>query len=325
MIDPLDLFWPVVDAVEPVFAADCSAAWPSGTIEQLLDARLIRQTAPTEYVTCPDCRDGHTEEVIVRDAPDGRCRFFIYCPEQLRVEIEANELRRWVVDFRVLTQSLASALSLRGRCTQIVPGRLWRLGRTDWQGTSRDVLLARGLRLADAGDVAARVGQATRPIVLVATQIPDPGIWNGRIPPVVTLSHVSQLSDGQIELEIPGIFAAIHDVAQSTVADDTLDDKKLKRMIRRQVKAEEKTALTDDILVAAYRQNNSLRKAAEFLSVETGQVVSKDRVQRAVERAGGIAAIVSGHDSDSVRRTASLQRQNRKKKVRNRRDAVDFT
>ena len=96
-------------------------------------------------------------------------------------------------------------------------------------------------------------------------------------------------------------------------------------MIRQQVKAEEKTALTDDILVAAYKQHNSMRKAADFLTSETGQTVTKDKVQRAVGRSGGIEAVVSGHDSHSVRRTVASQRRDGKKIIPNRPEAMDFT
>jgi hypothetical protein len=58
-------------------------------------------------------------------------------------------------------------------------------------------------------------------------------------------------------------------------------------MIRRQIKAEEKTQLTDDILIAAYQQEGSVRKAATFLTERTGQVVTKDKVQNALRRCGG--------------------------------------
>ena len=89
MDDPLEFFWPVVDAVEPVLAADWVQA---GAIERLVGAGLIRQTANAEYVTCPECNDGHMEAVIVRNGPHGRNRFFIQCPRHLRVEVFSEQL-----------------------------------------------------------------------------------------------------------------------------------------------------------------------------------------------------------------------------------------
>lgn len=87
-------------------------------------------------------------------------------------------------------------------------------------------------------------------------------------------------------------------------------------LIRRQIKAEQKTHLTDDVLVAARRQCGSLRKAAEYLSSETGQDVTKDQVFRAVKRAGGLAEIINASDSDSIVRTSPTARGRSKSKPR---------
>jgi hypothetical protein len=70
----------------------------------------------------------------------------------------------------------------------------------------------------------------------------------------------------------------------------------LKLVIRQQVKAEEKTSLSDDIFVAAYCQHGSIRQAAAFLSQQTGQDVSKDQVHRALQLGarGGDTEVVGG-------------------------------
>lgn len=91
-------------------------------------------------------------------------------------------------------------------------------------------------------------------------------------------------------------------------------DEQLKLMIRRQLKAEKKTSLTDDIFVAAYRQHGSVRKAAAFLSEQTGRSVSKDQVYRALKRSGGIQAVLNAEDSDSIQRTVASQRRDRQRK-----------
>lgn len=88
----------------------------------------------------------------------------------------------------------------------------------------------------------------------------------------------------------------------------------LKLMIRQQVKAEAKTGLTDDIFVAAYRQHGSVRKAAAFLSQQTGRHVSKDQVHCALKRSGGIQAVLNAEDSDSIQRTVASQRRDRRRK-----------
>lgn len=54
------------------------------------------------------------------------------------------------------------------------------------------------------------------------------------------------------------------------------------RTIRRHVKAEIKSMVSNEMYVAAYRQHQSYRKAAEELSRQTGQKITKDKVARAV-------------------------------------------
>jgi hypothetical protein len=48
------------------------------------------------------------------------------------------------------------------------------------------------------------------------------------------------------------------------------------------VKAEIESMVSNEMYVAAYRQHQSYRKAAEELSRQTGQKITKDKVARAV-------------------------------------------
>lgn len=84
--------------------------------------------------------------------------------------------------------------------------------------------------------------------------------------------------------------------------------------IRRQVKAEIKSMLSDDALVAAYRAQGSCREAAAALSKETGSTVSKDKVYRAVCRSGGIEAARRRESSRSIVRAVPSHRRVSKRK-----------
>lgn len=88
----------------------------------------------------------------------------------------------------------------------------------------------------------------------------------------------------------------------------------LRTIIRRQVKEELKSSQTDDVLVAAYVQEGSYRKAADFLSKQLEAKITKDKVMRAVDRAGGMDAVLRTEDSNSVKRTAPSQHRDRLRK-----------
>lgn len=76
-------------------------------------------------------------------------------------------------------------------------------------------------------------------------------------------------------------------------------------MVRRQIKAEAMTQLTDDILVAAHQQEGSVRKPAPFLSERTGQTVTKDKIQNALRRSGGIGTVVRKRNAKPKKRVAA--------------------
>lgn len=325
MPESLTHMWSLIDVRQPLLTADDMGRLGDEQRDALESLGFLVPAATAAHIVCSECHDDHIVEVN-RVRKGEKTRFFIICPDAGWCEVSGDRLRQWSIDCEAVAKALKDALAPSGRRKAILPGRLWRLGTTAWQHTSRDVLFARGLLWPDAGDVARAVAKTTRPIVLVPDQIPNEDCWVRGIPPVVALSQVSQLCDGKLAITISELFSAVsdQDEAMQTTATQIFDDKKLKLIVRQQVKAEEKTSLTDDILIAAYRQHNSMRKAAEFLSTETGQTVTKDKIQRAVQRAGGVEAVASGIDSDSVRRTVASQRRDGKKKIQNRPEAMDW-
>lgn len=114
--------------------------------------------------------------------------------------------------------------------------------------------------------------------------------------------------------EILKSHAEAMDQDRRTATKPELDMKAAKLIIRREVKAELKLAMTDDVLVAAYKQEGSCRKAAALLSRQLNKKVSKDRVHRAVQRSGGVAAVREQRDSDSIKRTVASQQRDRSRK-----------
>ncbi len=263
---------------------------------------------------CPECGT-HVEEIVAVPGPCGT-RYCIPCPEILRAEVEPAARKQWALDFEQLAALLAQGLNLTGKTTELVASRLWRLGRTQWQGQSRDVVLARGLHWDDGAVPRSRLVRCRKPIVFVPAHVPPTDFWR-TTPVVLALSHVVSLVDGRVGLDPIELATAIHDVdsVNATGGEITVTKEGLKQMIRTQMKAEAKSTLADDILLAAYRQCGSLREAAAFLTRETDREVSKDQVHRAVLRAGGVKEVMETDDSASVARSAPSRRRDRVQKT----------
>jgi hypothetical protein len=208
MLDALEFLWPLVDAPDFTVAAHVVASWPVGVHQRLAEIGLLRQAERADRVLCPECQ-GHVEEVLLQEGSSGK-RYMITCPEVYRVVVPAAALQQWSVDAPALATALAATLSLSGKCTELLPQRLWRLGRTDWQGSSRDILLARGLHWNDAVIVRAKVVRARKPIVFVPLRRPPDDLWR-TIPPLMVLADVAMLGKEGIEIEMLEIASAIYD------------------------------------------------------------------------------------------------------------------
>jgi len=307
MSNALNWLWPMMETPELLVAAHVVAGWPAGVLERLLALEFLVQAADADRVLCPECHT-HIEEVIASVGPGELPRFYIPCPEVQRAPVPPEARRRWLVNLARVADALAATLGLTGACVELLPGRLWRLGRATWQGSPREVKLACGLHWDDAETVRAAIARGRKPVVFVPATRPPDDLWRGRMPPILVLSQVATLARRGIELDPLELAAGMQDADERTTAPPAVSPEQLRLMIRQQVKAEAKTSLTDDILVTAYRQHGSVREAAAFLSQQTGHDVSKDQVHRAVLRTGGAAAVLSAENSESVVRSAPSAR-----------------
>ena len=195
MIDSLNYLWPILEAPDPTVGAHTIVRWPQGVGKGLIDIGLLRRTDRAQRVRCPECQN-HYEEVLALDGPGGTKRFYIPCPEVLRAEIDPSLLDQWMASSERLFAMLAKTLSLQGKCVALISSRLWRLGRTQWQGSLRDVLFTRGLHWSDAETVRSEIVRAKKPIIFVPKVQPQDSFW--KTPPgsqFKTLRDIISLDD----------------------------------------------------------------------------------------------------------------------------------
>jgi hypothetical protein len=121
------------------------------------------------------------------------------------------------------------------------------------------------------------------------------------------------LGDDGLELDPLAVRSAI-DAADALVEEmgqSAIAKKRLRTVVRQQIKAERQTELTDSVFVEAYHQTGSYQKAADLLYERTWQVVSKDQVSRAVNRSCGTVVVCKTAGSDSVVRRDTARRVRR--------------
>ena len=313
MVDPLEFLLPIVESQQMTIGNDEAIRWPPGVFNTLVDLGILVDAEDASVIRCPECGD-HWEELIARDGPGSSTRFFISCPEVLRVNVTQEQRRQWRPNLSGLVRLLAGSLNLSGKSQELIPERLWRLGRMNWNGDSRDVLFVRGLRWPDGEQLRSQIVGQRKPVLISSTyQMPD-DFWRTP-PPQLVLRRIAWLAD-QLEIDVEEVAACLVYSSKKAVGSTTLSlsEEELKLTIRRQIKAENKSELTDDIYVSAYLQEGSLRAAARFLSKQTNSEVTKDSVKRAVDRKGGISALANETDSDSIVRGVVSHHRDRKGK-----------
>lgn len=315
--DVFRLLLVAADAPGALFDHAEVSRWPKGVLDDLLRAHLVRPAQTGLTAPCPDCNDRHVETVTVVEPEDeaGKPRYFIWCPESLKVEVTEEMCRGWEVDLDGLAAVLALALGLAAP-KAVIPGRFWRLGRMPWRTSTREVAFAVRLTDDDAHALMRHVGTGGRAVVFVPHRVPDPSRWPGRAPTVIPMHAAAVMADDSVVLDPETVLEAINEADRLAELAGALSlDARGKKLVRGQVKAELKANLTDDILVAAYQQHGSLDKAAAALSKQTETVISRDKVWRAVQRAQEAGVLARTEDSGSVSRSVASQRRDRGKKL----------
>lgn len=205
-------FWWRAEELEPVFTAEEVKRWPA-TFERLRRCGLLRETELASIVMCYNCGRPHAEEVIyLNKALFGRTRPHIVCPDEGLIEIGIDDIRQWLVDRQALVRMLAAALEATGHVEQIVPNRVWSLGRRHLGGRFRDLFFVTGAARPDGPAVMAnadRIGSVAAPLILVPSKPPRHEQWKNSAPPLFCLSLVAELGESQLVLDLDYIEDAL--------------------------------------------------------------------------------------------------------------------
>ncbi len=313
--EALRLLLAAADDTGRVFDHSETDTWPTGALDAFTRLGMLRRAQTGLTAPCPNCTEPHIEPVMVVEEPGRQDRYFIWCPESMRVEVTPEMCQGWEIDPQGVAQTVASAMDLKGSPKAVVPDRLWRLGRIPWEGKTRAVLFARRLGDPDGGSLAAHVGAGGRSIVLVPFHVPDERIWPGRMPAVVALARITAVDGGRLVIDGVALMESVAEADQSALDGDQVSlDAVAAKKVRKHVKATIETMLSDEALVQAYRVHGSYRKAADALAGQ-GFVTNRWAVERAVKAAGGPEALKAVDDSASVARTVASQSRDRPKKI----------
>lgn len=156
------------DRPDSGFGPDDVAGWPAGALDRLVAAGVVAEAGAAAAVRCPGCDHDHVEPVRWVGTPVRRA--FVTCPEAGLVRVDPAALRRWAVDPRAVAVAVLRLAGGTGAPAEVVPGRLWHLGRIRAAGRARDAYLARGVNAETRPAVAAALAGRPSAVVFVPTE-----------------------------------------------------------------------------------------------------------------------------------------------------------
>ncbi len=186
------------------FLTDDVNGWEPGALESLTSAGVLRPGELATSVTCSGCERACIEDVEFVGDGEESPRAYVVCSEREdmgRVEVPLERLRTWVVDLGGMAQHLKGSLTGRGPVEELVPGRVWSLGRVTFTAGRADTFLARGTSWDDADEAIAansRLQQCSRALVLTLSDT-HPDWLPGRV--CLSMGRLLAIEEGQLTLD----------------------------------------------------------------------------------------------------------------------------
>jgi len=266
----------------------CFSAADLGDHTSLMNkSGLLRELSFGEIVMCDACEEGHSEKVVREEYPDGKSRFYIFCPYGGgRVEVAPDRLRRWTIAYNKFAEIIASELKCGGGISEVVSGRLWNLGNSmiPLDGVRRPVCFARKLCGSGSGNLISQLPEGRSPLLFHIGAIPVKGIEGFDEKRIFNLSDVLLWENSVFTLDIDMIQEQLKGIAKFIPPKKKAEAKRTKR------------ALTADKLLYELKQHLiGARNHAYSTREKTGQaeLLSRPTMAFWAEKVGVNKATVS--------------------------------
>ncbi len=197
-----------LDGQRPVITGEAAHEWSPEQLAELVSAGLLTEIAPARSIACPGCPEAPFCDVICTERHTGEPRALLACPNCGMTEISLDHLRRWQVERDAMVDLVRRSLNLAGQRSEIVAGRLWRLGRLNHGGTSWSVWFGVHLFRRDAGDIVVRAQLPARALLLVPGRQPACSLPHGVVSG--SLRDLTEWSDDGLQWDAERLEERLH-------------------------------------------------------------------------------------------------------------------
>jgi hypothetical protein len=179
-------------------------------LDWCLATGILVPAAPASELVCRNCASGSAESIVYLSSKDGRAIPYLPCAECGPVRIEPESLLRWQLDCGRLWEVICRDAKCDVQLREVVPGRLWRIGRSCWAGCNWDILGGCRLWQQDGGDILSLNRWTARSILFVPDRSPLPGTEGQRPLHLMVMRELMRRNGGrqldvdQLETQLQG-------------------------------------------------------------------------------------------------------------------------
>lgn len=138
----------------PKLTYDDVVDWPDGAMAVFVDIGILAPSSYANTVLCQECGEPHDIRFI--KSPNGERHALHECPNREGIgliPISKERLATWSLNLPGFLQWVVHNLGRDGRLDEVVPNRLWLIGRPNLNGRSIKIYLARGAAWTDAPEI----------------------------------------------------------------------------------------------------------------------------------------------------------------------------
>lgn len=186
---------------------------PGPALVELLEPGLLLETEPARDLYCPDCGEGPPLPVELSRNPWTKEICGVrYCPRCGLVNYPLEDVKRWIANVPAFLELVFPTSGVSVNLTELVTGRLWRVGKASWAGRSREVFFARGTDRADPPLLRQNLRRKRAAIIFVPTEATAVRIRPEELLVVPMLEVVSvkertvTIDQGDVELRVQEHF-----------------------------------------------------------------------------------------------------------------------
>lgn len=235
-------WWEVLKAFDlsrPIIHGRATQDWEGELIGELSQRDLISELPHATCMACTECGESPIRDVIFTESANGQQRALFPCPDCGLYEVPLSDLRRWQLDRSRLAQSIRESLALGVRLDEVVPGRLWRLGRLKRTGINNPIWLGLQAWRRDKQEQLSQSLRTSNSLLLVPNRRPSLPMPDGVV--IGVLTELTEWQDGQLKWDEEELSVLLGTSLQSKTRHTT------PAPLRRQTRAADIEALVGEL------------------------------------------------------------------------------